>query len=166
MNLPVVTSSTVSLLKLPTLEEPEEMIVRHGSFTAVYGGIVYRPVTEVYLSSEAGCRISALALWDTGAMNTCVSADVVRKLASRPAKTEKECCIVTPRDVVKSDFHELELDIPGIRKYKNLMVAKYDFLDEQHIDILIGMDIISEGIMTINNSGGMTKLTFELLGED
>lgn len=167
LNLPVVAEAGIELSRRITVPEvPEEIIYSGNSFTAVYAGIAYRLATEVYLSSRSGCKIKAIALWDTGASATLVSADVVRKLNSQPVKTEKECLIVSPNNITEAKYHKLELEIPGIKKYGELTLANYDHLDDQHIDILIGMDIISEGVLTIDNSNGQTKLTFKLTDSD
>ena len=162
INTPVLAGASVSLTKLPVPEEPVEITYREKAFTAVYNGIVYRPVTRVLLSTDSGYKMKALALWDTGAVNSCVSESALKKLDSSPMDTGKECCILAPNNMQKSEYHELEMEIPGVKKYKSVAVARYDFLDTQNIDILIGMDIISEGRFIIDNSSGDTRLTFEL----
>ena len=68
LNLPVVAEAGIELSRRITVPEaPEEIIYSGNSFTAVYAGIAYRLATEVYLSSRSGCKIKAIALWDTGA---------------------------------------------------------------------------------------------------
>ena len=162
INTPVLAGASVRLAKLPVPEEPIEVAYREKALTAIYNGVVNRPVTRVLLSTKSGYKMKALALWDTGAVNSCVSESALKKLDSSPVDADRKCCILAPNNMQESEYHKLEMEIPGVKKYQPIMVARYDFLDTQNIDVLIGMDIISDGRFVIDTKSGNTQLSFEL----
>ena len=101
------------------------------------------------------------ALWDTGAGCSCVKPSVLEKL-----KLEKKD-IITYREVTgvnsqaqQKPVYRINLILPN-----NVIFPQWNFVESDiatKADILIGMDIISQGNFIIDNSNNTTKFSFSM----
>ena len=105
-------------------------------------------------------KLEIVAVWDTGATNTCISMSVVEKLgaipeAMHPMETPNDsrlagvyfADIILPNDVVFTDLQILDAKIKGI-------------------DMLIGMDIIARGVFAITHPDGKTVFTYQIPSQE
>ena len=109
---------------------------------------------------STGTMIGSYGLWDTGATGSMITASAVKKLGLAPRGTRR----------VKGVHGEREKPTYAVRLILNntdvkfeLFVAECDELSpDGKVDILIGMDIISQGDFAVSNLGGKTVMTFRI----
>ena len=134
------------------------------SFTIEHFGLVDAIITqcgvsEAFLPNVGGKRppiAEFRATWDTGAMRSVVSLDAVRKLGLSPIG----------RTTV---FHANGQSVVGVYLVNILLPHQVGFSfvevtegDLTGTDVLIGMDIISQGDFAITSSQGKTKFSFQI----
>ena len=97
-----------------------------------------------------------IAIWDTGAMGTCITPKIAKDLG----------LISTGMKLIKGvnstkwcPTHWVSLYLPNNFAYKKIRVTEIEFSGG---DVLIGMDIISQGDFTVTNHGGITKFSFRI----
>lgn len=118
-------------------------------------------------ATSVGKRGIYLALYDTGANHTCVSPKIVEEL-SLPIKSRKLVSGVTgiseenvyrfhigfttiaieqsDQELRISDFHLFDSPVTGQSLTANSALWK-------EFDVILGMDVLSQGILTINSNG-------------
>lgn len=101
------------------------------------------------------------ALWDTGATNSCISADVVSNLG---LVATGKLPIQTPsgNDVVNT--YLVDVMLPNDVPIPDLMVCDSK-IGAQGIGMLIGMDIINQGDFVVSNYQGKTVFSFRMPSE-
>ena len=140
------------------------MSITPKSFTVEYFGLVDAIITKCGVSEaflpNAGEKRPPIAefhaTWDTGAMRSVVSLGVVRKLGLSPIR----------RTTV---FHANGQSVVGVYLVNILLPHQVGFSfvevtegDLTGTDVLIGMDIISQGDFAITSSQGKTKFSFQI----
>ena len=97
------------------------------------------------------------AIWDTGASITSISEKIANTLSLKPSgKIDMQAA----HNVASVNTYIVNVALPNRVVVGNIMVACPKGLIDG--DVLIGMDIISNGDMAITNFGGNTKLTFSM----
>lgn len=94
------------------------------------------------------------ALWDTGATNSVISKNVVEKCNLKPidmtithtASGERHCCVYLVSIGLPNNIL-----IPNLRVTDGILTG---------MDVLIGMDIISQGDFAVTNFKGKTMFSF------
>ena len=135
------------------------------AFTFEYSGIVKSLMTMCEVSRAHNPEFSpepgppsarrCLATWDTGAMVTVISSEVVRDLCLVPTgKTimyhaNGEACVNT---------YSVNILLPNNVVFSTLRVTEGKL---NGTDVLIGMDIISMGDFSVTSSGNKTVLSFQ-----
>ena len=107
----------------------------------------------------AGSRsLEVLAIWDTGATRTCVSTVLAEKLGLKSRGTSTA---ITPagRDLFPSFLVDLELPNGVIVTDLKAMGTQ---IHKQHIGVLIGMDVITQGDFAVSCKDGKTQFTFRM----
>ena len=102
--------------------------------------------------------IEAIALWDTGATGTCISKDVVNKLCLTSLGKQN---MQTPSGTSTVDTYLINIILPNDVEIPDVRVCDSE-IGSQGIDILIGMDIISQGDFAVSNYRGKTVFTFRI----
>lgn len=100
--------------------------------------------------------IKCNALWDTGAMASVISTNIVNKLGLNPtgkarvfhANGESTVCTYLINISLRNDI-----------EFQALLVTEGQLSDT---DVLIGMDIISKGDFAVTASDGDTKMSFQV----
>ena len=128
------------------------------AFTTTYNGKSNKLISEAHIIYNGEDMYTNKALWDTGATQSCISHAVVSRLGLIPFSQTMMCgasgmkvCnvylvdVVLRNNVTVKDIHVIEAE-----------------LDNQNIDMLIGMDIIGLGDFAVTNVNGITKFTFRL----
>ena len=96
-------------------------------------------------------------LWDTGATNTIVSKNIIDALKLEPIK---KAYISGIGGNVEASTYKLSLYFPKSGAWiKDIEVLACDLEDN---DIVIGMDIITQGDLAITNKDGETWFSFSL----
>lgn len=95
------------------------------------------------------------ALWDTGATNTAISSKVAKKLGLKPITFAP---VGTGGGVVNAPVHLVNIALPNNVIVTNVQVTELKELNS--CDILIGMDIITQGDFAITHVGGKYCFSF------
>lgn len=98
------------------------------------------------------------AVWDTGAVTSCISDKLAREMKIRPVDNGIG---VTPSGAIDIVYYMLDIYLSPEIVIKNLKVAGFP-LEQHDCDFIIGMDVISKGDFSLINSGGRMKLSFEM----
>lgn len=137
-----------------------EPICAH-AFTTVYPKNVSKLHTEVILHAN-GSALKCLALWDTGATNSAIAHRVSADLGMIP------CGIVnvfTPSGAAHYNTYVVDLELNNGPIISDLVVSDSE-ISKQGIDILIGMDVISQGDFAVSNAHGHTVFTFRIPAQE
>lgn len=102
--------------------------------------------------------INTIALWDTGATNSCISLDVVKQLG---LISTGKLPIRTPTGDGVVNTYLVDVTLPNNVPVKDLMVCD-SAIGSQGIGMLIGMDIISQGDFCVTNFNGHTVFSFRM----
>lgn len=98
----------------------------------------------------------ANALWDTGATNSCISTGVVQALSLIPTG-QKDIRTPSGKDTVNT--YLVNITLPN-----NVVIPDIEVCDSQignqGIDLLVGMDIITQGDLSVTNFSGQTVFSF------
>ena len=95
------------------------------------------------------------AIWDTGATNSVISANVIKKLGIEPTGKER---VYHANGMSIVDSYLVNVYLPNGVMFISLEVTEM-LID---VDVLIGMDIISKGDFSITASQGNTKFSFQI----
>ena len=134
------------------------------AFTIEYSGIVsaletqcgiceaYNPAFQqgVKYPTVSNCK----AIWDTGAMGSVISTNVVQTLNLKSAGKAK-VFHADGQSIVNTYF--VNILLPNNVGFSSLRVTEGKLNDT---DVLIGMDIISRGDFAVTASQGNTKFSF------
>lgn len=96
------------------------------------------------------------ALWDTGATSTCISTNVVEQLGLISIGKK---LIQTPSGTSLRDEYIIDIELPNKVIIRDLSVIDSE-IGKQKIDLLIGMDIISQGDFSVTNYDGATIFSY------
>lgn len=100
--------------------------------------------------------IAFKAIWDTGAMRSSISTDVVKKLGLKPYGFAK---VFHADGVSMQNTYFVNFLLPNGIEVKTLLVTEAKMTD---IDVLIGMDVITLCDFALTSSNGMTKFSFQV----
>ena len=101
------------------------------------------------------CRIEN-AVWDTGATNTVISPDVVEALGLKPTGKSS---ISAYGGVVETCTYRIDIYFDNGYRIQNLEVMSGDYSD---YDVLIGMDVITQGDFFVSTVNGKTSFCFRI----
>jgi hypothetical protein len=125
-------------------------------------GIPKEIATAVYLyptSSTDTIPLTTKAVWDTGAQQSVITPYIAKELNLQPIG---QIVVAGVTGKGFSDIVILTLKIPDHGIHKNLEVAVCPFNTDPDSDMqmLIGMDIISQGDFVLSNGDGYTLFSF------
>lgn len=132
-----------------------------GAFTINYGRIVESVVTECIVSNvdvegsyKQDDEERCLAIWDSGATSSIITRKIINRLKLQPVGV---CQVVGIHGTEYEYTYYVDLMIPGKMTFKTLEVTEGDLED---VDVLIGMDVISQGDFCISNGNNETVVAF------
>lgn len=96
------------------------------------------------------------ALWDTGAMRSVISTEVVRILGLLPVGQAK---VYHTNGVSVVKTYLIDILLPNAIEFSTVLVTEGILGDT---DVLVGMDIISRGDFAVTGSNGKTKFSFQV----
>lgn len=102
-------------------------------------------LSEVFLFKESNKINRYMALWDTGATETLISKKVVSDLNLDVAGTVE---LSTINGSLSVNRYNVRLLLNGYNQAINIIPA--EFTHRKECDIIIGMDIISLGLFTLD----------------
>ena len=134
-----------------------QLIICDNVYTMDYPEKQQRIITPVNIRT-AGMMFQVDAIWDTGAIMSCISEEFAEKYNLQPVSSGVG---VTPSGSLDIVYYIVDVLISHDIVIKNLNVAGFP-LKWHDANFLIGMDIISRGSFNIKNVGSKTAVTFEL----
>ena len=130
-------------------------------FTEKYTKIENRLLNKVVLCANEIVD-QALAQWDTGATNTCISEEIAKKYNLKPISYAQS---KTPSGKLTSPIYFIDIVLNNEVVFTNWAVMGSK-IGEQGIDILIGMDVISKGDFAISNYNGTPQFSFRIPSQE
>jgi len=117
-------------------------------------------ITEIELINpiDSQLRCKAFALWDTGSSVCLITKKIADKL-NLISRFTREANFIGEK-TIDLDSYLINLILPNNINVPNLEILNWPNPRREGIDILIGMDIISQGDFTISNFEGKTKFGF------
>ena len=133
---------------------------KHTSLTYTYPELVDAILTPVELFSDVYDEITSClidALWDTGAMLSVISPEIVTKLRLDIVDTIR---IVGINGESVSEVAIISIRFPNGAEIKDVRVAVCGMTPEN--EIIIGMDVITQMDIAITNGNGQTQFSFAI----
>ena len=131
---------------------------KHYAIKKEYPSLSRRIVTEAEVISVSGFgnkKIKVNALWDTGATDSAIIPSVAKNLN---LISIDRCKLNSINKSEMAGIVKITVDIPNLGKIENIRVAVCNLI--KGVDMLIGMDIIQRGDLSISNGEGKTLFTF------
>ena len=130
-------------------------------FTLQFDGIASVLKTTVGVGSAFDPKITAVpllnsfvAIWDTGATGSVISKDVVDKVGLRPTGVTN---VHTAGGMRQCNTYMVSILATNGVGFPSIVATRADL---QGADVLIGMDIITQGDFAITNTMGKTTFSF------
>lgn len=108
-------------------------------------------------NAPAATRDKFVALWDTGATNSCITQNVVDALGLVPTGVTTAS---TAAGAHRTNTYLVTLRLPHGVRFLNVPVTRADL--GGGVDVLIGMDIITIGDFCITHGKGKTVFSFRV----
>ncbi len=130
-------------------------------FTEKYKSIQRKLINSAVVESGKD-HVPVRAQWDTGATGTCISKELANKLKLIPTGLVN---VHTPSGIGTMNKYMINLVLNNEVRFVNLSVMDSE-IGKQGIDVLIGMDIISNGDFAVSNYDGKTYFSFRLPSQE
>ena len=130
-------------------------------FTEKYKSIQRKLINSAVVESGKD-HVPVRAQWDTGATGTCISKELANKLKLIPTGLVN---VHTPSGIGTINKYMINLVLNNEVRFVNLSVMDSE-IGKQGIDVLIGMDIISNGDFAVSNYDGKTYFSFRLPSQE
>lgn len=130
-------------------------------FTEKYKSIQRKLINSAVVESEKE-HVPVKAQWDTGATGTCISKELANKLKLIPTGLVN---VHTPSGIGTMNKYMINLVLNNEVRFVNLSVMDSE-IGKQGINVLIGMDIISNGDFAVSNYDGKTYFSFWLPSQE
>lgn len=113
--------------------------------------------SETLLQDDSKIRWET-ALWDTGATHSCISGRLAEELG---LAVEGFVAVATATGIVQLFIYTVNLVLPSRQVFQNLQVAGFPYTDND-CEIIIGMDIMTQGDLALTNMEGRTLFSFRI----
>lgn len=113
---------------------------------------------NVYGPYRNKASIGVKAVWDTGSRTSCISRRLAKEL---DLQETGRMIVITPSGTIEMPVHRIDLVLWEDLSFNDLAVVEYP-LENHDCDILIGMDVISRGKLTVDSREGKTRITFSM----
>lgn len=130
-------------------------------FTEKYKSIQRKLINSAVVESGKD-HVPVRAQWNTGATGTCISKELANKLKLVPTGLVN---VHTPSGIGTMNKYMINLVLNNEVRFVNLSVMDSE-IGKQGIDVLIGMDIISNGDFAVSNYDGKTYFSFRLPSQE
>jgi len=107
-------------------------------------------------------RIEFNALWDSGATKTVITPKVIEALGLQPLRRIGPILLQGIDGVEKSQAYEINLSLPSKITIHELTVVSKNPGDMVWWDVIVGMDVISQGDFSVMNRNGKTEWSFSV----
>ena len=137
-------------------------MMRFQAFSRKYDGITEQIISTCEASdlikdvSQDLNMTTFCALWDTGASCSSISKDAAEKLGLAPVSSATVC---HANGTATVNIYDISLALPN-----NVLLPFVRVVEGRYtgFDLLIGMDIITQGDFSISNMNGKTTFSFRM----
>lgn len=128
------------------------------SFTSSYPGLsnVLANNVTVINCFDKSKKISVLAVWDTGATNSCINDNLATKLGLVPISRAP---VSNTTGINIANVYAVDIVLPNNVTINNLRVTGTNMTS---CEMLIGMDVIKTGDFAVSNYQGKTVFSFRI----
>lgn len=130
-------------------------------FTEKYKSILRKLINSAVVEYNNNI-VPVRAQWNIGATGTCISKRLVKELNLTPTGMIN---VHTPSGVGTMNKYMVNLILNNEVRILNVVVMDSE-IGNQGIDVLIGMDIISNGDFAVSNFEGRTQFSFRLPSQE
>ena len=128
------------------------------AFTRKCKGIARDIQTDVIVGKRDSDKgYSFRAIWDTGATGTCITKEVAEKLGLKPVAYTQS---YTAGGISEAPQYIVNIGLPNKIAFRDLRVT--EFVGSDHVQVLVGMDIICAGDFSVTNANGETWVSFRI----
>lgn len=113
---------------------------------------------QVFIPNKLEISSNVRAIWDTGATGSVISKKVVNDLGLVPVGLQK---VHTANGEVIKNTYVVDIGLPNRVLIQKVLVSEVDSL-ASNCDVLIGMNIINLGDLSITNYEGNTWMSFRI----
>jgi len=99
------------------------------------------------------------ALWDTGATHTAISNRLANEMQ---LPSEDFARVSTVSGILRVPIYIIQLGLPNHFAFEEVEVVEFAYVDEDDCDLIIGMDIMTQGDLAITNFEGKTVFSFRI----
>lgn len=104
------------------------------------------------------CKLENAA-WGTGATNTVITPEIVTALGLKPSEKH---AVSTLNGIINVNTHLIDLCFENGYKIANLRVFSGEDYSEFDYDVLIGMDVITQGDFLVSTVNDKTTFSFRM----
>ena len=136
-------------------------------FTSAYNNLARALINQVraleatdtreLLQADVDSAREFSALWDTGATNTSITLKVVDECGLKPIGMTT---VHTAGGKHQTETYLIDLLLPNLVRISGLKVSCVELAGD--VNVLIGMDIISNGDFAVSNKDGKTVFSFRM----
>jgi predicted aspartyl protease len=102
-------------------------------------------------------EVDVYALLDTGATNTAISESLAKNLGLKPIG---RCKVGAAGGARITAAYSIDVTLRSLVRFINVHASA--FVGSDQFDIIIGMDILTQGDLAITNGGGRTVMSFRV----
>jgi hypothetical protein len=99
------------------------------------------------------------ALWDTGATQCCISDRLAIELG---LEAEDYVEVATATGIFEFPIYFIHLVLPNRLVFRSIEVIEFSYSDDDDCDLIIGMDIMTQGDLSMTNQEGHTVFSFRI----
>jgi len=99
------------------------------------------------------------ALWDTGATHTAISD---RLAAEMQLPSEDFVRVSTASGILRVPVYLIQLGLPNHFVFEEVEAVEFAYSDDDDCDLIIGMDVMTQGDLGITNFEGKTVFSFRI----
>ncbi len=125
-------------------------------FTVIYDDFQGRIITDEKII-VGGKEIPVRAGWDTGSTYSCISKEFIEKYGLIPIGNDQ---LHSAYGTNNSGVYDIDILIHNTKIF-NSTASMQPYIHADNVDLLIGMDVITEGDFRIYNSNGKICFSFK-----
>lgn len=118
--------------------------------------VLMSPITVLIPNTKT--QVNSNAIWDTGATSSVITDKIVKQLGLIPTGMS---VVSTANGTVNQPTYIVDIQLPNNVTIKDVTVTGVAALSG-NCDVLIGMDIINVGDLSITNYNGVTCMSFRI----
>ncbi len=126
-------------------------------FTNVF--VSLPPEFSRYNESADVSALEVKALWDTGATHSAISDRLAARLE---LPFEDFASVSTASGIQRVPIYPIHLALPNRLVFEELEAVEFTYSEEDNCDFIIGMDVMTQGDLSITNFEGKTVFCFRM----